>query len=69
MMKGFANLNSSRYIADTSELALSRPSKFSKVKLTLTRLNSSSAHPEPDYEGTPNDNCKDQVFLHAGVVP
>ncbi len=26
--------------------------KFSKAKLTLTRVNCSSAHPEPVYEGT-----------------
>ncbi len=29
-----------------------------KGKLTLTRLTSSSAHPEPGYEDTPTDYCK-----------
>ncbi len=36
---------SSRWNADVSELTSSWPSKFSKEKLALTRLNSSSAHP------------------------
>ncbi len=36
-----------------------------EVKLTLTRLNSSSAHPESDYEGTPADYCKDQAAFDA----
>ncbi len=40
--------------------------KIFKEKLILTRLNSSSAHPEPVYEGTPTDYCKDQV---EGAVP
>ncbi len=42
--KGFANSTSSRWNADASELTSSWPSKVSKEKLTLTRLNSSSAH-------------------------
>ncbi len=33
------------------QLNSSWPSKFTKEKLTLTRLNSTSAHPEPVYEG------------------
>ncbi len=41
------------------------PLEFSKVKLTLTRLNSSSAHPEPDQEGTPSGYCKDQAVFDA----
>ncbi len=41
------------------KLTLSWPSKFSKVKLTLTHLASSSAHPEPGYEGTPANCCQD----------
>ncbi len=45
------------------------PSKFSKEKLTLTRLDSSSAHPKPVYEGTPTDYCKDQAVFDAGAVP
>ncbi len=45
------------------------PSNFSKEKSTLTRLNSSSAHPEPVYEGTPTDYCKDQAVLDAEAVP
>ncbi len=43
--------------------------KVSKLKLTSTRLNSSSAHPEPVYEGTPTDYCKDQAVFDAGAVP
>ncbi len=42
---------------------------ISKVKITLTRLTSSSAHPEPGYEGTPTDYCKDQAVFDAGAVP
>ncbi len=38
MRKGFANSTSSRWNADTSELISPWPSKFSKGKLTLTRL-------------------------------
>ncbi len=37
--------------------------------LALTSLNSSSAHPEPDYEGTPIDYCKDQAVSDEGTVP
>ncbi len=44
-------------------------SKFSKEKLILTRLNSSSAHPEPVYETTPTDYCKDQAVFDEGAVP
>ncbi len=44
MRKGFANSTSSRLNADASELTSSWSSKFSKEKLTLTRLNSSSVH-------------------------
>ncbi len=51
------------------EQSSSWPSKFSKVWLTLTRLNSSSAHPEPVYEGTTTDYCKDQAVFDAGAVP
>ncbi len=66
MRKGFANSTSSRWYADASELTSSLSSKFSKVKLTLTRLNSSSANPEPGYEGTPTDY---QAVFDAGAVP
>ncbi len=31
-------------------------------------LTSSSAHPEPDYEGTPTDYCKDQTVFYAGAA-
>ncbi len=67
--KGFSNSTSSNWNADASELTSSWPSKFSKVTLTLTRLTSSSDHPEPGYEGTPTDKCKDQAFFDAGAVP
>ncbi len=40
-----------------------------KEKLILTRRNSSSARPEPVYEGTPTDYCKDQVVSYEGVMP
>ncbi len=69
MRKGFANSTSSRENADDPELTSSWPSKFSKEKLILTRLNSLSAHPEPVYEGTPADYCKDQAVFDAGAVP
>ncbi len=65
MRKGFANSTSSRWNADASELISSWPSKFSKEKWILTSLNSSSAHPEPVYEGTPTDYCKDQPVFDA----
>ncbi len=68
MRKGFANSTSSHWNTDASELTSSWPSTFSKVKLTLTRLNSSSAHPEPIYEGTPTDYCKAQAVFDAGAV-
>ncbi len=55
--------------ADASELISSWPSKFSKEKLILTRLNSSSAHPELVYEGTRTDYCKDQAVFDEGAVP
>ncbi len=60
---------SSRWNADAFELTSPCPSKFSKVKSTLTRLNYSSAHPEPGYEGTPTDYCKHQAVFDAGAVP
>ncbi len=69
MRKGFANSTSSRWNADASELISSWSSKFSKDKLILTRLNSSSAHPEPVCEGTPTDYCKDQAVFDEGAVP
>ncbi len=69
MRKGFANSTSSRWNADASELISSWPSKFSKEKLTLTQLNSSSAHPELVYEGTRSDYCKDQAVFDEGAVP
>ncbi len=69
MRKGFANSTSSRWNADASELTSSWLSKFLKVKLALTRLNSSSANPEPVYEGTPTDYCKDQVAFEEAAVP
>ncbi len=69
MRKGFANAPSSRFNADASELTSSWSSKFLKMKLTLTRLTSFSAHPEPDYEDTPTDYYKDQAVFDAGAVP
>ncbi len=48
MRKGFANSTASHWNAGPSELTSSRPSKISKLKLILTRLNSSSAHPRLD---------------------
>ncbi len=38
-------------------------------KLILPRLNSSSAHPEPVYEGTRTDYGKDQAVFDEGAVP
>ncbi len=49
MRKNFANSTSSHWNADASELTSSWPSRFSKVKLTLSRLTSSPAHPEVGY--------------------
>ncbi len=69
MRKGSANSTSSRWNADASDLTLSWLSKFSKVNLTLTRLTSSSAHPEQGYERTNTDSFKDQAVFDAGVVP
>ncbi len=69
MRKGFVNSTSYRWNADVSELTSSWPSKFSKKKLTLTRLNSSSTHPELGYEGTPTDYCKDQAVFDEGAMP
>ncbi len=69
MKKGFTNSTSSRWNADASELTSSWPSKFSKVKLALTRLTSSSTHPEQVYEGTPTDYCKNQAVFDAGALP
>ncbi len=59
--EGFDNSTPSRWNAGASELT-------SKVKLTLTRLTSSSAHPEPGYEGTSTDYCKDQSVFDTGAV-
>ncbi len=69
MMKGFTNSTSSRWNADASKLISSWTSTFSKEKLILTRLNSSSAHAEPAYDGTPTDNCKNQAVFDEGAVP
>ncbi len=66
--KGFSKSTSFSWNADASELTSSWPSTFSKVKLTLTRLTSSSAHPEPVYEGTPTDYCTDQAVFDEGAV-
>ncbi len=38
------------------------------MKLTLTRLTSSSAHPGPGSEGTPTDYYKDQAVFDSGAV-
>ncbi len=54
---------------NASELISSWPSKFSKGKLILSRLNSSPAHPELVYESTPTDYCKDQAVFDEGAVP
>ncbi len=37
--------------------------------VVLTRLNSSSAHHEPVYEGTPTDYCKDQAVKRCLLCP
>ncbi len=50
MRKCFANATSSSWNAEAPEPTSSWRSRTSKVTLTLTRLNSTSAHPEPDYE-------------------
>ncbi len=42
---------------------------FLQVGLTLIRLTTSFAYPEPDYERTPTDYCKDQAVYDAGAVP
>ncbi len=39
--------------------------KIFKGEVNLNRLNSSSAHPEPAYEGTPTDYRKDQAVFDA----
>ncbi len=36
--------------------------------MILTRLNSSSSHPEPVYEGTSTDFYKDQAVVDEGAV-
>ncbi len=69
MRKCFANSTSSRWNADASELISSWPSKLSKEKLILTRLNYSSAHPELVYEGTPADYRKDLAVFDVLAVP
>ncbi len=66
--KVFTKSTYSRWNEDASELTSSWPSKCSKVKLTLTRLTSSSTHPEPGYESTPTDDCKGQAAFDAGTV-
>ncbi len=67
--EGFANSTSSRWNTDASELISSWPSNFSKEKLTLIRLNASSTHPEPVYEGSTTGYCKDQAVFDEGAVP
>ncbi len=42
---------------------------FKIFKSEVDRLTSSSAHPEPGYEGTPTDYCKNQAVFDAGAVP
>ncbi len=69
MREGFDNSTSSHWNADVSEKTSSWPSRFSKVKLTLARLTSSSTHPDPGYEGTPTDYCKHQSVFDARAVP
>ncbi len=69
MGKGFTNLISFPWNTGASEVTSPCPSKFSKVKMTATGLTSPSAHPEPDYEGTPTGYCMDQAVFDAGVVP
>ncbi len=54
--------------ADASELTSSWPSTLSNVKFTLTRLTSSSAHPDLGHEGIYTDNCRDQAVFDAGTV-
>ncbi len=63
MRKGLANSTSSHWNTDASELISSCLSKFSKEKLILTRLNSSSSHPEPVYDGTPTDSSTKERCL------
>ncbi len=43
--------------------------KIFKGEVDLNRLDSSSAHPEPVYEGTPTNNYKDQAVFDEGAVP
>ncbi len=69
LREGFANSTSSRWNADASELISSWHSKFSMEKLISTGLNYSTVHPEPVYEGTRTDNCKDQAVFDEGAVP
>ncbi len=66
--KGFSNSTTSSWNADASELTSPWPSTFSKVKLTLTRLTSSSDNPEPGYEGTPTDYSKDKAVFDEGAA-
>ncbi len=68
MRKGFANSASSHWKADLSELTSSWPSRFPKVKLTLSRLTSSSPHNEPGKEGTPTDFRNGQAVFDEGAV-
>ncbi len=69
MRRGFANATSSRWNAFVSEVTSFWPSTFSKEKLTLTRLISSSAHHEPVYEGTHTDYCRYQAIFDSAAVP
>ncbi len=59
-------LSNASKLTNESEVSCSNASK---EKLILTRLTSSSAHPEPVYEGTPTDYCKDQAVFDEGAVP
>ncbi len=48
--------------------SLERRRLRAEEKLALTRLNFSSAHPEPVYEDTPTYYCKDQAVFDSGAV-
>ncbi len=63
------DINQLERVKRVFELISSWPSKFAKEKLVLTRLNSSSAHPEPVNEGTRTDYCKDQAVFDEGAEP
>ncbi len=68
MRGGFANSTFSRWNPFASEVITFWPSAFSKEKLTLTRLISSSAHHEPVYEGTHTDYCRYQAIFDSAAV-